>query len=114
MVTIIGPWNFPFSLLLNPLAGALAAGNTCVLKPSEISVASGRLLAVSERVGSCCVAAVTAGFGSVPMCVPAILANAIRTASTSSRYAQRLFHTRAFLCVSGTYWFLVPYVLIIF
>ncbi|CAN0515153.1 unnamed protein product, partial [Laminaria digitata] len=45
VVTIIGPWNFPFSLLLNPLAGALAAGNTCVLKPSEIAVASGRLLA---------------------------------------------------------------------
>lgn len=47
VVTIIAPWNFPFVLLLNPLAGALAAGNTCILKPSEISKATCRLLAVS-------------------------------------------------------------------
>ncbi|CAM9855598.1 unnamed protein product [Ectocarpus sp. 6 AP-2014] len=45
VVTIIAPWNFPFSLLLNPVAGALAAGNTCVLKPSEVSSASGQLIA---------------------------------------------------------------------
>lgn len=46
VVTIIGPWNLPFGLMLTPLAGALAAGNVCVLKPSEISVASSRLLKV--------------------------------------------------------------------
>jgi len=34
-VLIIGPWNYPFSLTLQPLVGALAAGNTAVLKPSE-------------------------------------------------------------------------------
>ncbi|CAM9616378.1 unnamed protein product [Ectocarpus sp. 13 AM-2016] len=45
VVTIIAPWNFPFALLLNPVAGALAAGNTCVLKPSEVSSASGQLIA---------------------------------------------------------------------
>ncbi|CAM9358586.1 unnamed protein product [Ascophyllum nodosum] len=45
VVTIIAPWNFPVSLLLNPLAGALAAGNTCVLKPSEVSEATSQLLA---------------------------------------------------------------------
>ena len=33
LVLIIGPWNFPLSLVLNPLVGALAAGNACVLKP---------------------------------------------------------------------------------
>eukprot|EP00904_Undaria_pinnatifida_P005745 jgi/Undpi1/22/HiC_scaffold_1.g00022.m1 len=44
VVTIVGPWNLPFGLMLTPLAGALAAGNVCVLKPSEISVASSRLL----------------------------------------------------------------------
>ncbi len=32
---IIGPWNYPFQLLLSPLVGALAAGNCAVLKPSE-------------------------------------------------------------------------------
>ncbi len=34
-ILIIGPWNYPFSLALQPLVGALAAGNTAVLKPSE-------------------------------------------------------------------------------
>jgi aldehyde dehydrogenase (NAD+) len=32
---IIGPWNYPLQLLLTPLIGAIAAGNCCVLKPSE-------------------------------------------------------------------------------
>ena len=36
---IIGAWNEPFMLLFHPLAAALAAGNTAVLKPSEIAVA---------------------------------------------------------------------------
>ncbi len=36
-VLIIGPWNYPFQLVMAPLVGALAAGNTVVLKPSEIS-----------------------------------------------------------------------------
>ena len=34
-VLIISPWNFPVMLTLRPLVGALAAGNTVVLKPSE-------------------------------------------------------------------------------
>ena len=34
-ILIIGPWNYPFSLTLQPLVGALAAGNTAILKPSE-------------------------------------------------------------------------------
>ena len=34
-ILIIGPWNYPFSLTLQPLVAALAAGNTAVLKPSE-------------------------------------------------------------------------------
>jgi aldehyde dehydrogenase (NAD+) len=32
---IIGPWNYPVQLCLNPLIGAIAAGNTSILKPSE-------------------------------------------------------------------------------
>jgi aldehyde dehydrogenase (NAD+) len=35
---IIGPWNYPFQLLISPLAGALAAGNCALLKPSELTV----------------------------------------------------------------------------
>jgi len=34
---IIGPWNYPFQLLLSPLVGAIAAGNCAVLKPSEFA-----------------------------------------------------------------------------
>lgn len=34
---IIAPWNYPFQLLMTPLVGAIAAGNTAILKPSEIS-----------------------------------------------------------------------------
>lgn len=34
-VLIIGPYNFPVNLLICPLAGAIAAGNTAVVKPSE-------------------------------------------------------------------------------
>jgi aldehyde dehydrogenase (NAD+) len=34
---IIAPWNYPFQLALSPLIGAIAAGNTAVLKPSELA-----------------------------------------------------------------------------
>ncbi|OKP82046.1 aldehyde dehydrogenase [Paenibacillus helianthi] len=34
-VLIIGPYNYPFQLLIEPLIGAIAAGNSAVLKPSE-------------------------------------------------------------------------------
>ncbi len=44
-VLIIGAWNFPFYLTLGPLVGALAAGNTVVLKPSEIAPESSALMA---------------------------------------------------------------------
>ena len=44
VVGIITPWNFPFLLSLNPTAQALAAGNTVVLKPSEATTFSGRLV----------------------------------------------------------------------
>lgn len=37
LVLIIAPWNYPFNLLFSPLAGAIAAGNTVLLKPSEVA-----------------------------------------------------------------------------
>ena len=40
VVLIIGPWNYPFQLLIDPLIGAIAAGNCAVLKPSEFSPAT--------------------------------------------------------------------------
>jgi len=41
---IIGPWNYPFQLLLAPLIGAIAAGNTIVLKPSELTPNTARVI----------------------------------------------------------------------
>jgi len=37
-VLIISPWNYPFQLMMAPLVGAIAAGNTVIIKPSEIAV----------------------------------------------------------------------------
>lgn len=37
VVLVISPWNYPFQLALSPLVGAIAAGNCCILKPSEFS-----------------------------------------------------------------------------
>jgi aldehyde dehydrogenase (NAD+) len=34
---VMGPWNYPFQLLLSPLVGAVAAGNCVTLKPSEFA-----------------------------------------------------------------------------
>ncbi|CAK8579020.1 unnamed protein product [Lathyrus sativus] len=45
VVLIISTWNFPMLLSLDPVIGAIAAGNTVVLKPSEISPATSSLLA---------------------------------------------------------------------
>src|SRR5215467_1924058 len=42
---IIGPWNEPLMLTFGPLAPALAAGNTAVIKPSEMCVATSALIA---------------------------------------------------------------------
>lgn len=36
-VLIISPWNYPFQLAMSPLIAAVAAGNTVVLKPSELT-----------------------------------------------------------------------------
>ena len=45
VVLIIGPWNYPFSLMISPLIGAIAAGNCSILKPSEIAPHTSRILA---------------------------------------------------------------------
>ena len=47
VVLVIAPWNYPLNLLVSPVAGALAAGNTVVLKPSEHTP---RLAALVERL----------------------------------------------------------------
>ena len=34
---VIGAWNYPYQLSLSPVVAAIAAGNTCIVKPSEIA-----------------------------------------------------------------------------
>jgi coniferyl-aldehyde dehydrogenase len=45
VVGVISPWNFPITLSFGPLAGILAAGNRCMIKPSELTPATSKLLA---------------------------------------------------------------------
>ncbi len=44
-VLIISPWNYPVNLALAPLVGAIAAGNSAVIKPSELAPATSGVLA---------------------------------------------------------------------
>ncbi|MBD1397771.1 aldehyde dehydrogenase [Pontibacter sp. JH31] len=41
---IIGPWNYPLQLVLNPLIGAMAAGNCAIVKPSELAPATSAVI----------------------------------------------------------------------
>ncbi|XP_010432443.1 PREDICTED: aldehyde dehydrogenase family 3 member I1, chloroplastic [Camelina sativa] len=45
VVLVISAWNFPFLLSVEPVIGAISAGNAVVLKPSEIAPATSTLLA---------------------------------------------------------------------
>lgn len=57
---IISPWNYPFQLAIAPLIGAVAAGNTAVVKPSELTPNTSQIVAdiiteVFEKEHVCCV-----------------------------------------------------------
>jgi coniferyl-aldehyde dehydrogenase len=45
VVGVISPWNFPVNLTFTPLAGVLAAGNRCMIKPSEYTPATSQVMA---------------------------------------------------------------------
>lgn len=45
VVLIIGPWNYPFQLIISPLVGAIAAGNCSILKPSELAPHTSQVVA---------------------------------------------------------------------
>ena len=63
VVLVIAPWNYPVQLLLVPAAGAIAAGNAVVMKPSEVSSATSALLArlVPKYLDSSAIALVEGG-----------------------------------------------------
>lgn len=44
VVLVMSPWNYPFLLTVEPLIGAIAAGNCCVVKPSAYSPATSAVL----------------------------------------------------------------------
>jgi len=49
VVLNIAPWNYPFQLAIIPLVGAIASGNTVILKPSELTPETSKLLAKMLR-----------------------------------------------------------------
>ncbi|XP_044895564.1 aldehyde dehydrogenase family 3 member B1 isoform X4 [Felis catus] len=63
LVLVIAPWNYPVNLTLVPLVGALAAGNCVVLKPSEFSRSTEKVLAevLPRYVDQSCFAVVPGG-----------------------------------------------------
>ncbi len=63
IVLIIGPWNYPFQLMISPLVGAIAAGNCAILKPSEIAVNTSKVVAkiIQETFDPAYVAAIEGG-----------------------------------------------------
>ena len=46
---ILGPWNFPLGLVFGPLAAAVAAGNCCILKLTDLCPATARIAGVIVR-----------------------------------------------------------------
>ncbi|MCU1599477.1 MAG: aldX [Frankiales bacterium] len=45
VVLLLGPWNFPFALVLGPLVAIVAAGNAAVVKPNEMQPGVSRIVA---------------------------------------------------------------------
>ena len=45
VVLLLGPWNFPFSLVFAPLVPIIAAGNACIVKPNELQPHTSALVA---------------------------------------------------------------------
>nr|CAD1824543.1 unnamed protein product [Ananas comosus var. bracteatus] len=65
VVLVISAWNYPFLLSIDPIVGAVAAGNAVVLKPSELAPATSSLFAkiLPEYVDNSCIKVVE---GAVP------------------------------------------------
>ena len=62
-VLIMSPWNYPFLLTIDPLADAIAAGNTAIVKPSAYSPATSEIIAqiIEECFAPEYIAVVTGG-----------------------------------------------------
>ncbi|KAJ8883388.1 hypothetical protein PR048_015231 [Dryococelus australis] len=62
-VLVVGTWNYPFLISLQPLAGAIAAGNTVIVKPSELAPASAEVMAklIPKYLDPTCYHVITGG-----------------------------------------------------
>lgn len=62
-VLIIAPFNYPFQLAMEPLIGAIASGNTAVVKPSELAPETEKVISdiIREAFDECYVASVCGG-----------------------------------------------------
>jgi len=62
-VLIMSPWNYPLQLVLVPLVGAISAGNTVIVKPSEMSVETSRVIEkiIGETFGEEYIKVITGG-----------------------------------------------------
>lgn len=63
VVGVISPWNFPVNLAFTPLAGILAAGNRCMIKPSEYTPATSEAMreAIAAEFHESEIAVITGG-----------------------------------------------------
>ena len=70
VVLVFGPWNFPFALVLQPLVAAVAAGNTAMVKPNELSPATAGVVAtiLGEAFDEDEVAVFEGGVGLAEVC----------------------------------------------
>lgn len=85
VIGIISPWNFPINLAFGPLAGVFAAGNTAMLKPSELTPKTSQLLAeLVARYFDACELSVVLGDADVGQAFSALpFDHLIFTGSTS-------------------------------
>jgi acyl-CoA reductase-like NAD-dependent aldehyde dehydrogenase len=63
VVGVISPWNFPVNLTFTPLAGILAAGNRCMIKPSEYTPETSKAMAeaIAQEFDADEIAVITGG-----------------------------------------------------
>ncbi|KAJ6775106.1 ALDEHYDE DEHYDROGENASE [Salix purpurea] len=104
-VLVISTWNYPFLLSIDPVIGAIAAGNAVVLKPSEIAPATSSLLSklFEEYLDSSAVRVVE---GAVP-----------ETAALLEQKWDKIFYTGknikliAYECIHHGFFSLVDYII---
>jgi aldehyde dehydrogenase (NAD+) len=113
VVLIMAPWNYPFSLVINPLIAAIAAGNCAVLKPSEKAPATAGLLAShffftgSTHIGKLVMAAAAKHLATVTLELggktPVIVDRTADVKAAAERIAWGKFYNAGQTCTAPDY-----------